>query len=97
MFYYVYMLKTISGKQFKTYVGYSTNVSLRLKKHNSNTGAKSTKGHKWKIIFRKRFLSKSLALSYEYYLKKNRNLRKEILSKYEKKIEKILLITNITN
>ena len=97
MFYYVYMLKTISGKQFKTYVGYSTNVSLRLKKHNSNAGAKSTKGYKWIIVFKKRFLSKSLALSYEYYLKKNRNLRKDILSKYEKKIEKILLITNITN
>jgi putative endonuclease len=91
------MLKTISGRQYKTYVGYSTNVSLRLKKHNSNTGAKSTKGHKWKIIFKKRFISKSLALSYEYYLKNNRNLRKKILSKYEKKIEKILLITNITN
>ena len=91
------MLKTISGRQYKTFVRYSTNVSLRLKKHNSNTGAKSTKGHKWIIVFKKRFLSKSLALSYEYYLKNNRNLRKKILSKYEKKIEKILLITNITN
>ena len=78
------MLKTISGNQSKTYVGYSTNVSLRLKKHNSNTGAKSTKGYKWKIIFKKKFLSKSLAMSYEYHLKKNRNLRKEILSKDEK-------------
>tara|TARA_B110000444_G_C18564027_1_gene466184 strand:- start:473 stop:715 length:243 start_codon:yes stop_codon:yes gene_type:complete len=79
------MLKTISGKQSKTYVGYSANVSLRLKKHNSNAGAKSTKGHKWKIIFKKKFFSKSLAMSYEYYLKKNRNLRKEIIFEYEKK------------
>ena len=70
MFYYVYMLKTISGNRSRTYVGYSNNVSLRLKKHNSNTGAKSTRGNKWKLIFKKKFLSKSLAMSYEYYLKK---------------------------
>ena len=78
------MLKTLSHKHFKTYVGYTNNVTLRLKKHNNNTGAKSTKGHKWKLIFKKKFLSKSIAMSYEYYLKKNRKLRKEILDKYEK-------------
>ncbi len=84
MFYYVYMLKTVSNNHLKTYVGYTNNVTLRLKKHNNNTGAKSTKGHKWKLIFKKKFLSKSIAMSYEYYLKKNRKLRKEILYKYEK-------------
>tara|TARA_B100000767_G_scaffold261523_1_gene273224 strand:+ start:46 stop:288 length:243 start_codon:yes stop_codon:yes gene_type:complete len=78
------MLKTVSNNHLKTYVGYTNNVTLRLKKHNNNTGAKSTKGHKWKLIFKKKFLSKSIAMSYEYYLKKNRKLRKEILYKYEK-------------
>ena len=78
------MIKTISTNHFKTYVGYTNNVSLRLKKHNDSTGAKSTKGHKWKLIFKKKFLSKSEAMSYEYYLKKNRKLRKEILDRYEK-------------
>ena len=86
MFYYVYMLKTISGNASRTYVGYSNDVSLRLKKHNSNKGAKSTKGYKWKLIFKKKFLSKSLAMSYEYYLKNNRNMRKEILYKHKKNV-----------
>ena len=80
------MLKTISGNASRTYVGYSNDVSLRLKKHNSNKGAKSTKGYKWKLIFKKKFLSKSLAMSYEYYLKNNRNMRKEILYKHKKNV-----------
>ena len=66
----------------KTYVGYTNNLKNRLKKHNSNKGAKSTKGRKWKIIFKKNFLTKSSAMSYEYYLKNNYQLRNKIKNKY---------------
>ena len=79
MYHYVYILKTVNGYFNKTYVGYSTNVISRLKKHNSSKGAKATKGYKWKIIYKKRFLSKSKALSFEYYLKKDRKKRSYIL------------------
>ena len=70
MYHYVYILKTLDGYIKKSYVGYSTNVIARLKKHNSSKGAKSTRGYKWEIIYKKRFLSKSKALSFEYKLKK---------------------------
>ena len=73
------MLKTLDGYKKRSYVGYSTNVKDRLKKHNSSRGAKSTRGYKWKIIFNKRFLSKSKALSFEYNLKKDRKKRLSIL------------------
>ena len=63
----------------KTYVGYTTDVISRLKKHNSSKGAKSTRGYKWKIIFKKRFLSKSQALSFEFMLKKDRKKRLSII------------------
>jgi len=79
MSFYVYMIKTTSGATKKTYVGYTNNLKKRLIKHNSNKGAKSTKGYKWKIIFTKKFLNKSLAMSYEYALKKNRKKRITIL------------------
>jgi putative endonuclease len=79
MYYYVYMLKTLPGFKSKTYVGYSVDLVTRLKKHNSNKGAKTTKGYKWKIIFKKKFLSKSEAMSYEYYLKNDRKRRLSIL------------------
>ena len=81
MCYYVYMIKSISSATNKTYVGYTNNLILRLKKHNSNKGAKSTKGYKWLLIYNKKFKTKSEAMSYEYKLKKNRNKRKEILVK----------------
>ena len=82
MYHYVYILKTIEGYINKTYVGYTTDVISRLKKHNSSKGAKATRGYKWKIIYKKRFLSKSEALSFEYWLKKDRKKRLIILKKY---------------
>ena len=75
MTYFVYMLMSISTNNKKTYVGYTNNLTERLKKHNSNKGAKSTKGYKWKIIFKKKFQTKSKAMSYEYKLKKNKKER----------------------
>ena len=82
MSYYVYMLKNISNNKKKTYVGYTHNLEKRLKKHNSNKGAKSTKGYKWELIFKKKFLSKSNAMSYEYKLKKDRKKRSSILKDF---------------
>ena len=79
MSFYVYIIKTTSSKIQKTYVGYTNNLENRLNKHNNNKGAKSTKGHKWKLIYEKKFISKSDAMSYEYKLKKDKKLRKQIL------------------
>ena len=73
------MLKTLDGYIDKTYVGYTTNLTSRIEKHNSSKGAKSTRGYKWKIIYKKRFLSKSKAMSFEYYLKKDRKKRLTII------------------
>ena len=83
MFYYVYMLKNINRTKIKTYVGYTNNLKLRLIKHNSNKGAKYTKGNKWKIIYKKNFLSKKKAMSYEYILKHDRKERLKIFNNYK--------------
>ena len=79
MYYYTYMLKTISPGINKTYVGYTIDLMSRLNKHNSNKGAKATKGYKWLLIYSKKFKTKNEAMSFEYKLKNNRKLRKEIL------------------
>ena len=79
MSFYVYIIRTTSSKIQKTYVGYTNNLKNRIYKHNTNKGAKSTKGHKWKLIYKKKFISKSDAMSYEYKLKRNRRLKKQIL------------------
>ena len=78
------MIKTKSTKFLKTYVGYTNDIAKRLAKHNCNKGAKSTKGHKWILIYKKAFKNKSDAMSFEYKLKKNRKKRKIILEKYIK-------------
>ena len=75
------MLKSIGSKINKTYVGYTNNLLIRLKKHNSNKGAKSTRGYKWLLIYSKKFKSKNEAMSFEYKLKKDRSLRKKISAK----------------
>ena len=84
MYFYVYMLKSTRVGFNKTYVGYTKNIKNRLTKHNSNKGAKSTKGHKWILIFKKRFNTKNEAMSFEYKLKKNRKQRKLILEDFNK-------------
>ena len=81
MFYFTYMIKSITPGIKKTYVGYTNNIENRLQKHNSNKGAKSTKGYKWLLIFSKKFKSKNDAMSFEYKLKKDKILRKKILEK----------------
>ena len=75
------MLKCISTGINKTYVGYTNNLKLRLSKHNSNKGAKSTMGYKWILIYNKKFKTKNEAMSFEYKLKNDQKLRKEILEK----------------
>ena len=79
MSFYVYIIKTIKSKIKKTYVGYTNNLKKRLSDHNNSKGAKSTKGHKWELIYKKKFISKSQAMSFEYLLKKDRKKRLSIL------------------
>jgi len=78
MSYYVYMLRCISSEKKMTYVGYTKDLNNRLYLHNSNKGAKYTRGNVWVIIYKKRFISKSKAMKYEYELKKDIKKRLKI-------------------
>jgi putative endonuclease len=77
-FFYVYLITSTRNNKIVSYVGYTKNVKKRLNLHNSGKGAKFTRGCFWKIIFKKKFESKSSAMKYEYFLKKNYVLRKKI-------------------
>ena len=82
MSYYVYMLKCTTCKNKKTYVGYTSNLKRRLLHHNSGLGAKFTKGNQWIIIYKRRFLSKTKAMSYEYSLKSDKKKRLHIYNNF---------------
>ena len=68
----------------RSYVGYTNNVDNRLLQHNKNLGAKSTKGYKWELVFKRKFYSKSKALSFEYKLKKDRKTRLKLIYDFKK-------------
>tara|TARA_B100001109_G_C18653399_1_gene376134 strand:- start:385 stop:648 length:264 start_codon:yes stop_codon:yes gene_type:complete len=76
--YYVYLIATKRYDKLISYVGYTNNIQKRIKLHNSGKGAKFTKGNYWKLIYKKKYNNKSLAMKSEYKLKKNYKLRKKI-------------------
>ena len=77
MSFFVYMLKSKSLKPV-TYVGYTNNLTTRIKLHNNGKGAKFTRGRQWVLIYKEKFNSKKEAISREYYIKNNRSLRNKI-------------------
>ena len=81
MSYFVYLIGSLKNSKSKTYVGWTKDLNKRLNKHNLGKGAKSTKGRKWKIIYYEGFNSKKEAMKREYYLKKDRILRKKLRKK----------------
>jgi len=84
MVYYVYLIKTLKSFINKSYVGYTNDLFKRIDKHNRNLGAKSTKGYKWELVYKKRFYSKNKALSFEYKLKKDRTQRSRLINDFKK-------------
>ncbi len=80
--FYVYMIYTNINNKIITYVGWTNNLQKRIILHNSGKGAKFTKGKKWKLLYKKRFVTKSKAMQYEYLLKKDRKKRKLLKNNY---------------
>ena len=85
MHFYVYMILTKINDKYLTYVGYTKDLKKRLTLHNTSKGAKFTKGKKWKIIYSKKFNTKSKAMREEYLLKKDFKKRNSIKFKFIKK------------
>ena len=83
MSYFVYVIGGYKGSKFVTYVGYTNNLKKRLKLHNTNKGAKFTKGSIWRLIYKEKYNSKTKAISREYYIKKNRKFREFIKSSFK--------------
>lgn len=85
-YYYVYMILSKINNRYVSYVGYSTNIKKRLSLHNSSKGAKFTRGKFWKLIYSKKYQTKSLALKKEYDLKNDRKKRDDIKKKFINKL-----------
>ena len=75
---FVYVLGSQRGGDMRTYVGWTTDLEARLKKHNSGTGARSTRGRCWRLLYAERFLNRGEAMSREWHLKRDRTFRQRL-------------------
>ena len=77
MSFYVYIIGSIQPRR-RTYVGWTTDISKRIKAHNTSKGAKLTRGSQWKLLYKEKFETKSEAMKREIQLKKDRNFRSHL-------------------
>ncbi len=82
MTFFVYLIVSNNKDKKISYVGYTKNLTNRIILHNKGKGAKFTKGRKWKLIYSKKYKTKSEAMIEENKLKKNYKLRKLLKQEY---------------
>ncbi len=75
---FVYVLGCAAAGRFLTYVGWTNDLDRRLAAHNAGTGAKSTKGRAWSLLYAERLPSRQAAMSREWHLKRDRALRRRL-------------------
>jgi putative endonuclease len=80
--FFVYLILNIKNRKTISYVGWTNNIRKRLQLHNSGKGAKFTRGRRWILIYKKKLQSKKSAMQFEYNLKKNRKIRKQLIKKF---------------
>lgn len=75
---FVYLLGCSDADGTRTYVGWTNDLGKRVTRHNAGKGARSTKGRGWNLLYVERFDSRRDAMRREWYLKRERRLRKRL-------------------
>ena len=78
MTFFVYLIVSKNKGKKVSYVGYTKNLTNRILLHNNGKGAKFTKGRIWKLIYYKKYKTKSEAMVEENRLKKDYKLRNKL-------------------
>ena len=77
---FVYVLASERDGRYRTYVGWTTDLERRLAQHNNGTGAKSTRGRQWVLLYAERHDSRHAAMSREWQVKHDKELRKMLIA-----------------
>lgn len=77
---FVYVLGSEGKGGVRTYVGWTTDLENRLERHNAGTGARSTRGRAWRILYAERYPTREEAMSREWRLKRDRPFRRNLAS-----------------
>src|SRR5271167_864593 len=75
---FVYVLGSCGTDGYRTYVGWTNDLDRRLARHNAGTGARSTRGRVWFLLYAERLKSREAAMSREWHLKRDRMFRKRL-------------------
>jgi putative endonuclease len=75
---FVYILGSQGKGGWKTYVGWSTDIEQRLASHNAGTGARTTRGRTWFVLYAEKFKTRGAAMSREWHLKRDRKFRRKL-------------------
>ena len=75
---FVYVLGCRQNGRVLTYVGWTDDLERRLARHNAGTGARTTRGRQWTLLYAERHPNRSEAMSREWRLKRDRALRKDL-------------------
>jgi putative endonuclease len=70
---FVYVLLGVS--RAVTYVGWTKNLEQRLARHNKGSGARTTRGSQWRLVYAEKHATRGEALSREHALKQDRKFR----------------------
>lgn len=73
---FVYVIGTVTPAGVRTYVGWTLDPERRLAQHNAGTGAKSTRGRSWELLYIEKLESRAAAMSREWHLKRDRRFRR---------------------
>jgi putative endonuclease len=76
---FVYVLGSSGNGGYRTYVGWSCDVDRRLTQHNNGTGARSTRGRIWTLLYVELHATRREAMSREWHLKRDRGFRRKLL------------------
>lgn len=76
---FVYVLGSFHKGRYISYVGWTNDVARRLDQHNAGTGARSTRGRVWILLHTESFETRNEAMSREWYLKRDRTFRKQLM------------------
>jgi putative endonuclease len=75
---FVYILGSPGKERYRTYVGWTNDLGRRLAQHNAGTGARSTRGRGWILLYAERYATRREAMSREWHLKRDRRFRKRL-------------------
>lgn len=79
---FVYVLGSSSdtpkGGAYRTYVGWTNDLGRRLEAHNGGSGARSTRGRTWELLYAEAYMNRGEAMSREWHIKRDRKFRKHL-------------------